>query len=128
MAPPGKASSPPPAPSPPKAPAPDASSSSSSSKATPVKAAKVKEADHIKLSGMPDATSFHSWRSATPKEVAAASGVAEEAFQWIMEVEDQDATFESLRDSGAFPSLDTKLGAAISKICSGEGSEDPSRR
>jgi hypothetical protein len=30
-----------------------------------------------------------------------------------MEVEDKDATFESLRDSGAFPSLDTKLGAAI---------------
>ena len=103
---PGKASSssPPPLPEAPKA---DAAPS-----AKPTKA-KVKEADHVKLSPLPTATEFPAWRSSVRKEVAAASGTGEEAFRWIMEVESPDATFELLADCGSFPSLDTKLGSAI---------------
>ena len=54
------------------------------------------------------------------KEVAAASGIGEEAFCWIMEVEAPDATLESMADPGSFPSLDTKLSSAIFKISTGE--------
>ena len=76
----------------------------------------MKEADQVKLHQLPSATGFKAWRSALRKEVAAASGVGQDAFQWVLEVEAPGTTFDDLGDCGAFTSLDTKLGSAIAKI------------
>ena len=81
---------------------------------------KTKEADAIRVGSLPNAAQFRAWRVALRSEVAAASGVGEDAFKWILETEAPDATFDGLSHSGRFPSLDSKLAAALAKAASGE--------
>jgi hypothetical protein len=53
-------------------------------------------------------------------EVTSASGKGEKAFVWILEVESDKQTFESMSDPGEFVSLDAKLAAALSKLAQEE--------
>ena len=77
---------------------------------------KVKEAETIKLAQLPEIAQFDAWKIGVRKQVMAASGRRDEAFQWIMEVEDTNFTYEDLSDCTNFETLDAKLSAAISVI------------
>jgi hypothetical protein len=82
---------------------------------------KVKEAEEIKVGQWPSVAQFPAWRRNLRRSVVAASGVVDDsALAWIHEVESTSVTFESLGSSGLFPTLDSKLAVAISKISSGE--------
>ncbi len=77
-----------------------------------------KEAESVKLQALPRAPAFRNWKMAVRNEVAAASGDPHNAFKWIIEV-DSGKSIDEFDGSGAFPSLDAKLAAAITKIVSG---------
>ena len=62
--------------------------------------ARVREADSVKISNYPNAINFRAWQSAVRLEVVSASGVGEEAFDWIIVTELPDTTFGSLANSG----------------------------
>ena len=74
---------------------------------------KPKEAGSVKIPNIPQAPAFRSWKSAVREEVAAASGYPDQGFTWISEVESPGAKIDDFADSGAFPSLDAKLGACL---------------
>ena len=74
---------------------------------------KVKEAESIKIAALPDIVGFEAWKIQVRKQVMAASGRRDEAFQWIMEVKDPDISYEDLGDCSGFETLDMKLSAAI---------------
>jgi hypothetical protein len=78
-----------------------------------------KEADHIKLEGLPNISRFKGWLLSFRKDVASAAGKPEAGFKWISAVETA-ASYESLADSGEFGVLDCKLAAAFGKILNGE--------
>ena len=87
---------------------------------TPVHS-KVKEADEIKVGQWPSVAQFPAWRRNLRRSVVACSGVVDESsLAWILEVESPSTTYEGLGSSGMFPTLDSKLAVAISKISSGE--------
>ena len=105
----------------------DSSSSSSSSSTSSSKrrsrreTVRTKEADSIKLLPLPDkAGQFRRWRLSTRRKVIAASANPATAYNWIKMVEDKEVSFEDLRISGSFLTLDTKLGSSISEIAKGE--------
>ena len=81
---------------------------------------KYKEADKVVIGKFPDAVNFRRWREQIVDEVTAASGRPDEAFAWILEVEQKGTTYESLADSGEFLTLDTKLQAALTGQATGE--------
>ena len=81
---------------------------------------KVKEAETINLPEFPNPEAYGSWKTATREAVRAASDSPDEAFKWILEAYDKDASHESLRDPGKFLTLDTKLLAALTKVARGE--------
>ena len=76
---------------------------------------RVKEADSIKVPPMPSPLQYRQWKGSIRTEVTAASGRGEEAFQWVLDAESRDVTFEELYDSKGFDSLDAKLAAALIK-------------
>ena len=71
----------------------------------------VKQADKIQLSAMPSVSQFRGWKQQALEEVAAASGIPDEGFAWIHEVDRKD--YAELQNSGKLPSLDAKLAAAL---------------
>ena len=82
---------------------------------------KTKEADSVKLLPLPEkAGQFRKWRLSTRRKVIAASADPTRAYKWIKKVEDKDTTFEELRNSGPFLTLDSKLGSCLSEIAKGE--------
>ena len=81
---------------------------------------KVKEAESIKLPDFPSPETYRSWKISMRETVRAASDQPDEAFKWLLEVYTKESTLESLRDTGKFLTLDTKLLAALSKIVKGE--------
>ena len=81
---------------------------------------KVKEAERIRLPDFPSPETYRSWKISMRETVRAASDQPDEAFQWLLHVYSKEATLESLRDTGKFLTLDTKLLAALSKIVKGE--------
>ena len=70
---------------------------------------KIKEADTIKLLPLPDVPQFEAWKNSLRSQVMAASGRRDEAFHWILEVEDEQFTYDDLADCTDFESLDSKL-------------------
>jgi hypothetical protein len=52
--------------------------------------------------------------------VAGASGKGQLAWDWVKEVEDPESSFESLKESGTFTTLDVKLAAALNTAATGE--------
>ena len=52
--------------------------------------------------------------------MSAASSRPDAAFKWVCEVEQNGTTFEPLKDSWGFETLDVKLAAAIFKVARGE--------
>ena len=81
---------------------------------------KVKEAESIRLPDFPSPETYRSWKISMRETVRAASDQPDEAFKWLLEVYTKEATLESLRETGKFLTLDTKLLAALSKIVKGE--------
>ena len=82
--------------------------------------ARVKEADDINVPSYPQPQQYRSWRAAVRSEITAASGRGEVAFKWIVKTEKVETTFDELRNSDGFDSLDAKLAAALTKIATGE--------
>ena len=80
---------------------------------------KIKEAESIKLIPLPDVAQFEAWKNSLRSQVMAASGRREEAFRWILEVEDEQFSSEDLADCTDFESLDSNLAAAIGVIAKG---------
>ena len=74
----------------------------------------------MKLPALPNPQQYRAWRAAIRSEITAASGRGEEAFLWVMAAELPTATFDGLRDSEGFDSLDAKLAAALQKLATGE--------
>ena len=81
---------------------------------------KVKEADVVKLPDFPNPETYRSWKTATREAVRAASDRPDAAFKWILEVYENGASHEQLRDPGIFLTLDTKILAALTKVAKGE--------
>ena len=81
---------------------------------------KVKEAQSIKLPDFPSPETYRSWKISMRVTVGAASDQPDETFKWLLEVYTKEATLESLRDTGKFLTLDTKLLAALCKVVKGE--------
>ena len=81
---------------------------------------KVKEAESIRLPDFPNPETYRSWKTATREAIRAASDRPDDAFEWILEVYDKNASHEKLREPGKFVTLDTKLLAALSKVAKGD--------
>jgi hypothetical protein len=80
---------------------------------------RTKEADSIKLDGMPSVANFRRWKMSFRKEVAGASGRPKEAFRWVCQIEIAES-MEDLALDDEFEPLDAKLSAALGKILHGE--------
>ena len=65
----------------------------------------IKEAETINFPEFPSPESYRSWKTATREAVRAASDSPDEAFKWILEAYDKNASHESLRDPGKFLTL-----------------------
>ena len=83
-------------------------------------AVRVKEADSIKLSPLPEPPFWEGWRQQLYDDVGAASGVGHDIFQWLHVIQMPGTTFESLADSRGRPTLDVKLGSALRKLLKGD--------
>ena len=81
---------------------------------------RCKEAEGIKIAPIPAPQYIRTWRQRLREEVCSASGNPDEAFKWIVRVEDRDATFDEFGNSGGFVTLDTKLAAALSRGLPGD--------
>ena len=82
---------------------------------------KSKEAETVKISAIPEnPVKFKAWKSDVRAQIAATSGQADRGLVWALEVEKESATFDSLQDSGKFPTLDVKLSAALTKLAHGD--------
>ena len=81
---------------------------------------RVKEAETIRLPGFPNPESYRSWKISVREAVRAASDRPDEAFNWVQEVYEKTATIESLRNTGKFITLDTKILNALSVVAKGE--------
>ena len=81
---------------------------------------RVKEAETIRLPGFPNPESYRSWKISVREAVRAASDRPDEAFNWVQEVYEKSASIESLRHTGKFITLDTKILNALSVVAKGE--------
>ena len=81
----------------------------------------TKEADVIKFPMIPTAAQFKAWKTEVRSIVASASKDPSGAFAWILEVESDSATYESLAiPSPQFETLDAKVSAGLAQVCKGE--------
>ena len=83
---------------------------------------KIKEAEHVSVPPLPKANAMRAWRNTVYQNVNSASGRPDDrTISWIRAVERPDAQPSDFLDSGKrFLTLDRKLGAALSKIATGE--------
>jgi hypothetical protein len=82
---------------------------------------KGKEADTVKIPQLPTAAQFKSWKNAVRSAVSSASRYPEQAFKWIMEVEESESAYTKLAEcSKKFETLDAKLSSALTLVCKGE--------
>ena len=79
-----------------------------------------REPDRAHCERMPTVHGFRAWKLALRDEVASVSMAGERGFQWVLSVEKPGATLALLSDSGEFPTVDSKLAAALSKAIHGE--------
>ena len=77
---------------------------------------RVREAETIKLSPLPEAPYWEGWRQQMYDDMAAASGVGHDIVSWLHIVQASATTFESLSDSQSHPTLDFKLSSALRKL------------
>ena len=81
---------------------------------------KFKEAESIKLPDYPYPETYRSWRISVREIVRAASDRPDEAFKLVQEVYAKDANLKSMRETGKFLTLETKLLAALTRVPRGE--------
>ena len=74
----------------------------------------------MKVPPIPNAPGFRAWKLSLRDEISGASGAPDVAFAWVVKVEKQGITMEELGDREAFPSLDAKLAAALSRTLQGD--------
>ena len=75
----------------------------------------------MKLPPLPDVSRFREWRTAVRSAVSGAYGRPNKAFRWIRRVESKDITYDQLGQlRRRFEALDSKLGAALTNLASGE--------
>ena len=86
------------------------------------RAARIKEADEIKLGTLPQVSQFRAWKSGVATIVNTASGRGDDlALQWFLMCEDLKCDITQFRRSGSRSrTLDKKLATAICKIVDGE--------
>ena len=60
------------------------------------------------------------WKITVREAVRAASDKPDEAFKWVQEVYECNATMELLRETGKFLTLDTKILSALSRVAKGD--------
>ena len=77
---------------------------------------KAKEAETVKPPDFP----YRSWKITVPEAVRAASDQPDEAFKWVQEVYERNATMELLRETGKFLTLDTNILSALSRVAKGD--------
>ena len=80
------------------------------------------EADKVEITCLPRSSfDVDSWFTTVYDAVMACSNTPDEAYAWVLDVWQDDATFTSLADSGPrFMSLDSKLRAALTKYITGD--------
>ena len=81
---------------------------------------KAKEAETVKLPDFPTPETYRSWKITVREAVRAASDKPDEAFKWVQEVYERNATMELLRETGKFLTLDTKILSALSRVAKGD--------
>ena len=79
----------------------------------------MQEADKIEIPNLTDVAQFRSWKTAVREAVASASKAPQLAFQWVRKVETPNMTVEKFIDSEGFPTLDSKLASALSRVTKG---------
>ena len=80
-----------------------------------------KEAESVKLKPLPNAVGFRSWRNHVRTAVTSASKDPRKAFTWILAVEHESATWDSMKYvNGDFETLGTKLATAVTSIARGD--------
>ena len=81
---------------------------------------KAKEAETVKLPDFPTPETYRSWKITVREAVRAACDKPDEAFKWVQEVYERNATMELLRETGKFLTLDTKILSALSRVAKGD--------
>ena len=82
---------------------------------------RTKEADAVKIPQRPTASQFKAWKNSVRSAISSASKIPAGAFQWVLEAEDAEATYDKLHECPKkFDTLDAKLAAALTNICKGE--------
>lgn len=76
------------------------------------------EARSIYVPSLPQVPQFRAWQLAPRDEFDCASGSPDDGLQWVLELGKK--SYNELGDSGMFPTLDSKLAAALSKVMGGE--------
>ena len=80
-----------------------------------------KEAESVKLKPLPSAVGFRAWRNHVRNAVVSASKDPQKSFIWILEVEREDATWNSMKyETGSHETLGTKLATAVTSIARGD--------
>ncbi len=80
-----------------------------------------KEAESVKLKPLPSAVGFRAWRNHVRSAVVSASKDPQKSFIWILEVEREDATWNSMKyETGNHETLGTKLATAVTSIARGD--------
>ena len=86
-----------------------------------VQYSKPRESDTVDCKPFPKAgNTFKAWQDFFREAVMAASAASNDAFRWILEVEDPTRTFQSFTNTGAFTSLDGKILLALNKCIPGD--------
>ena len=80
---------------------------------------KVKKPDTIKIKDLPGVHAFEPWKFHIRGKIDSNAGRNDEAFEWIMAVEDASISYGDLGDKSAFPSIDAKLADAIQTVSKG---------
>ena len=86
------------------------------------KSARIKEQDEIKLSPLPMASHYRSWKTGVYAAIHTASGRGDDkALRWIRRPEKMGQVRDDFRHSGKeFQTLDIKLAPALLKLAKGE--------
>jgi hypothetical protein len=86
-----------------------------------VQYSKPREADSVKLLKFPTpGTGFEKWWDHCLDSISASTSFCTEAYQWALEIEKSETSFEKLGDSGSFMRLDALLLTALMECIPGD--------
>ena len=86
-----------------------------------VQFSKPRESETVDCKPFPTAgNTFEQWQDFLRESVMVASAASNDAYKWMLEVEDPSKTFQYFVHTGAFTSLDGKLLLALNKCIPGD--------